>query len=53
MLAEAAHTGTPVEIMGRGTKDEVGRPVAFGGRVINPDDNPKYLNSAESPIFHK
>lgn len=25
MLAEAAQTGTPVEIMGRGTKDEVGR----------------------------
>ncbi len=30
MLAEATHTGTQVEIMGRGTKDEVGRPVQPG-----------------------
>ncbi|MBT8487168.1 MAG: DNA primase, partial [Phycisphaerae bacterium] len=33
--------------------DEVGRPVAFGGRILDPDDQPKYLNSAESPIFRK
>ena len=30
-----------------------GRTIAFGGRVINPEDNPKYLNSPESPLFHK
>lgn len=34
-------------------RDRRGRTIAFGGRIINPDDNPKYLNSPESPIFHK
>lgn len=29
-----------------------GRVVAFGGRLLGPGE-PKYLNSAESPIFHK
>ena len=33
--------------------DRKGRIVGFGGRVINPEDNPKYLNSPETPIFHK
>lgn len=33
--------------------DESGNVVAFGGRVIAPDDEPKYLNSSESPVFHK
>jgi DNA primase len=30
-----------------------GRPVAFGGRVMNPDEQPKYLNSPDTPLFHK
>jgi DNA primase len=34
-------------------RDRRGRTIAFGGRVINPADNPKYLNSPESPVFHK
>jgi DNA primase len=34
-------------------EDERGRVVAFGGRALNPDDNPKYLNSPETPLFHK
>lgn len=33
--------------------DELGRPIAFGGRQLDPDDEPKYLNSPESPVFHK
>lgn len=33
--------------------DRRGRVIAFGGRVIDPEDNPKYLNSPESPLFHK
>jgi DNA primase len=33
--------------------DELGRPIAFGGRKIRDEDEPKYLNSPESPIFHK
>ena len=33
-------------------RDSRGRIIAFGGRVLG-DDKPKYLNSPESPIFHK
>ncbi len=29
------------------------RPVAFGGRALREEDQPKYLNSRESPVFHK
>jgi DNA primase len=32
--------------------DARGRVVAFGGRILE-GEGPKYLNSAESPIFHK
>ena len=34
-------------------KDNRGRTIAFGGRVIDSNDNPKYLNSPESEAFHK
>ena len=30
-----------------------GKIVGFGGRVINEDDKPKYMNSPETEIFHK
>ncbi|MEO0964567.1 MAG: DNA primase [Planctomycetota bacterium] len=33
--------------------DSLGRPIAFGGRRLNDEDNPKYLNSPESPLFNK
>ena len=33
-------------------RDTRGRVVGFGGRVMG-DDTPKYLNSPETPIFHK
>jgi len=33
--------------------DDLGRPIAFGGRAIDPEDQPKYLNSPESPAFSK
>ncbi|MFM7052400.1 MAG: DNA primase, partial [Planctomycetota bacterium] len=33
--------------------DDLGRPIAFGGRVLDPEQQPKYLNSPESPVFHK
>jgi DNA primase len=29
-----------------------GRPVGFGGRILGPGE-PKYLNSPETPLFHK
>ena len=35
-------------------RDEQGRPIAFGGRILPGDDNPaKYLNSPETPLFSK
>ena len=33
--------------------DRRGRVIAFGGRVMAKDDGPKYLNSPETPLFHK
>ena len=33
-------------------RDQRGRCIAFGGRVLG-DDSPKYLNSPETPLFHK
>jgi DNA primase len=33
--------------------DRRGRVIAFGGRVLDPEDSPKYLNSPETPLFHK
>ena len=33
-------------------RDVRGRTIAFGGRVLG-DAKPKYLNSPESPVFHK
>ena len=32
--------------------DRRGRTVGFGGRVLG-DDTPKYLNSPETPVYHK
>ena len=32
--------------------DRRGRTIAFGGRIID-DGEPKYLNSPETPVFHK
>ncbi|MGB0541257.1 MAG: DNA primase [Hyphomicrobiales bacterium] len=34
-------------------RDIRNRVVGFGGRVINAEDQPKYLNSPETPVFHK
>lgn len=33
-------------------RDQRGRVIGFGGRVLD-DDTPKYLNSPETPIYHK
>jgi len=30
-----------------------GEVIAFGGRALDGDQEPKYLNSADSPMFHK
>ncbi|HTT62374.1 MAG TPA: DNA primase [Bryobacteraceae bacterium] len=32
---------------------ESGKVIAFGGRALDPADEPKYLNSGESPIYKK
>jgi DNA primase len=33
--------------------DAQGRPVAFGGRTLDPEGEPKYLNSPETPAYTK
>ncbi|MEO1199094.1 MAG: DNA primase [Pseudomonadota bacterium] len=33
--------------------DPRGRVIAFGGRGLDPDAKPKYMNSPETPLFHK
>ena len=61
--AEMAKAGVLVEKPGRAydrfrgrvtfpIRDRRGRTVAFTARVLD-DSKPKYLNSSESPIFHK
>ena len=34
-------------------KDRKGRVVGFGGRVMKPEDQPKYLNTGDTPVFQK
>ena len=34
-------------------QDPKGRVIAFGGRALDPDQPAKYLNSPETPLFHK
>ncbi|HEY6345441.1 MAG TPA: DNA primase [Bryobacteraceae bacterium] len=33
--------------------NESGKPIAFGGRAMRDDDQPKYLNSPETAIYRK
>jgi DNA primase len=34
-------------------RDENGRMAGFGGRIVDPEDQPKFLNSPQTPIFDK
>lgn len=34
-------------------RNPYGKMTGFGGRVLNPDDNPKYLNSPATDLFDK
>jgi DNA primase len=56
LLAERKSGGHYDRLRGRVTfaiRDVRGRAIGFGGRAISSDQEPKYLNSAESPIFRK
>src|SRR6266849_4579591 len=33
--------------------DAQGKPIAFGGRILDPEGEPKYLNSPETPAYVK
>lgn len=35
------------------TRDERGRLVGFGARALRPEDEPKYLNTPQTPLFDK
>lgn len=34
-------------------RDDRGRVIGFGARALDPGDNPKYLNSPQTPLFDK
>jgi len=34
-------------------RDERGRMAGFGARILDPNDNPKFLNSPQTPLFDK
>jgi len=34
-------------------RDERGRVIGFGARALSKEDNPKYLNSPQTPVFDK
>jgi len=55
MIIEKEHGGNYDRFRNRimfPIRDARGRTVGFGGRVLG-DDTPKYLNSPETPVFHK
>jgi DNA primase len=62
-MAEAGLVGTPDDggepydrFRGRvifPITDVRGRVIAFGGRTLDPEGKPKYLNSPETPLFKK
>ena len=35
------------------TRDARGRMIGFGARALSPDDEPKYLNTPQTPLFDK
>jgi DNA primase len=56
-LARTGKTGRPYDLLRDRIvfpiRDERGRVIAFGGRVIRADDEPKYLNTPETRHYHK
>ena len=34
-------------------RDGAGRMVGFGGRILNPEDQPKFMNSPQTVLFDK
>jgi len=56
-LAQRSQRGTVIDrFRGRVTfplADERGRVLGFGARAMKPDQQPKYLNTSDGPLFHK
>ncbi len=53
---ELQEIGSPEKLRGRITfplKDNLGNVVGFSGRTLDPNRQPKYLNSPDTEIFHK
>ncbi len=56
LLNERASGGHYDRLRGRvifPIQDVRGRVIAFGGRALGADQEPKYLNTPESPVYHK
>ena len=43
-------TGSGIRIM-IPILDRKGNPIAFGGRVLQPEAQPKYMNSPQTPLI--
>lgn len=55
-LQEIRQAGSPDRFKNRlifPISDQMGNVVGFTGRVLDPNDQPKYLNTPETDIFHK
>jgi len=56
LLSERSSGGYYDRLRGRVTfpiQDVHGRVIGFGGRAISPEQEPKYLNTPETPVFQK
>jgi DNA primase len=56
LLNERASGGHYDRLRGRvifPIQDVRGRVIAFGGRALGADQEPKYLNTPETPVYHK
>lgn len=56
-LVRTSHKGTAYDLLRHRVifpiRDTQGRIVGFAGRALNDEDMPKYINSSDSPVFHK
>jgi DNA primase len=53
---EIAQAGSPDRFRNRlifPITNPLSKVIAFTGRILNPHDQPKYLNTPDTPIFHK
>lgn len=57
LVRQSEKTGHPYTLLRHRVifpiRDNQGQVVGFAGRALSDDDKPKYINSSDSPVFHK